>query len=105
MASETHRNVETPAFMGMVQRCLRAAARRVGGHHAGDVADVEALADLAEVRRWLDIAEQMAVDGARSHGESWESIGRALGTSRQAAYQRFDVRRIDVPEWWTVPPE
>lgn len=40
------------------------------------------------------IAEQQArlltaVAEARESGESWESIGRALGMSRQAAWQRF----------------
>ena len=30
-----------------------------------------------------------AVDGARHAGHSWESVGRLLGVSRQAAQQRF----------------
>jgi hypothetical protein len=32
---------------------------------------------------------QRQVDAARRHGHSWAAIGFALGTSRQAAQQRF----------------
>ncbi len=32
---------------------------------------------------------QTAVDRARAAGQSWRDIGEALGTSRQAAFQRF----------------
>jgi hypothetical protein len=30
-----------------------------------------------------------AIDGARAAGHSWDTIGRLLGVSRQAAQQRF----------------
>ena len=32
------------------------------------------------------------VSSARAHGVSWQAIGDALGVSRQAAFQRFDVK-------------
>jgi hypothetical protein len=34
-------------------------------------------------------ALQQAVDGARAAGHSWREIGDVLGTTRQAAFQRF----------------
>jgi hypothetical protein len=35
-------------------------------------------------------ALQAAVDRARDAGHSWREIGEVLGTTRQAAFQRFD---------------
>jgi hypothetical protein len=35
-------------------------------------------------------ALQAAVDRARDAGHSWREIGDVLGTTRQAAFQRFD---------------
>jgi hypothetical protein len=37
----------------------------------------------AEEELWTRVAE------ARAHGLTWEDIGRALGTSKQAAHERF----------------
>ena len=48
-----------------------------------------------------------AVDRARASGQSWRDIGDALGTSRQAAFQRFGHPvdpRTGVPMIRTVPP-
>ena len=36
---------------------------------------------------------RQAVADARAAGESWTAIGAALGTTRQAAYQRFGGRQ------------
>jgi hypothetical protein len=36
-----------------------------------------------------EVALQAAVDRARAAGQSWRDIGDVLGTSRQAAFQRF----------------
>jgi hypothetical protein len=36
-----------------------------------------------------EAALQAAVDHARAAGQSWREIGEVLGTSRQAAFQRF----------------
>ncbi len=47
-------------------------------------------------------ALQDAVDRARDAGHSWREIGEVLGTTRQAAFQRFahragDDTMVDVP--------
>lgn len=39
-----------------------------------------------------------AVASARSAGSSWETIGGALGMTRQAAQQRFGVKSVPTPE-------
>ncbi|GAA0274317.1 hypothetical protein GCM10010302_09950 [Streptomyces polychromogenes] len=36
-----------------------------------------------------------AVQGARAAGHSWDTVGRVLGVSRQAAQQRFAVKTAD----------
>lgn len=48
-----------------------------------------AAAAAAEVEKLGSAALQRAVTAARDSGGSWEDIGQALGTSRQAAHQRF----------------
>ena len=102
-----HEKIETEAFAGMLKRSLRAAARRIGGYHDGDMADVASLAFIAQVREWCDIAEQMAVDGCRRDGESWATIAMYLtseklpdGMTRQSAQERFGAKAKAVPEWW-----
>jgi hypothetical protein len=47
---------------------------------------VTAARDLAAA---ANVALQVAIDRARDAGHSWRDIGEALGTSRQAAFQRF----------------
>jgi hypothetical protein len=47
---------------------------------------------IIEARKGLDAAERElrdAVAAARDAGDSWTVIGAALGTSKQAASQRF----------------
>lgn len=47
---------------------------------------------IIEARKGLDAAEQElrdAVAAARAAGDSWTVIGAALGTTKQAASQRF----------------
>ncbi|MFI1258032.1 hypothetical protein ACH4U6_30210 [Streptomyces netropsis] len=38
-----------------------------------------------------------AVQGARAAGHSWDTVGRILGVSRQAAQQRFSVKGDSAP--------
>lgn len=76
-------SVETPEFVAMVARMLRAAGRRVA---AGD--DWE-LSELVSLRPVLEEAIQMGVDGLREQGHSWQYIGDGLGISRQAAQERY----------------
>ena len=42
-----------------------------------------------DLRAALDDAERAAVEAARSAGATWEQIGEALGTSRQAAHRKW----------------
>jgi len=48
-----------------------------------------AVAAAAEVERMGTARLQEAVTAAKAGGASWDAIGKALGTSRQAAHQRF----------------
>ena len=77
--------VENPEFATFAARILRAAARRVGD---GDVAG---LAALVALRSELDEAITEAVAGLRQPqwSYSWSEIARVLGTTRQAAQQRY----------------
>ena len=77
--------VENPEFAAFAARILRAAARRVA---AGDV---EGLAALVALRSELDAAIAQAVAGLRDPrwSYSWADIARVVGTTRQAAQQRY----------------
>ncbi|HZR49911.1 MAG TPA: DUF3887 domain-containing protein [Streptosporangiaceae bacterium] len=48
-----------------------------------------ALGAARELAEALDTALQATVDRARAVGRTWREIGDALGTTRQAAFQRF----------------
>ncbi len=71
--------VETPDFLKMLSRMIRAAGRRVAE------ADEQELIMLTHLRKELETA----IQGQRASGRSWEFIGLALGTTRQAAFQRY----------------
>jgi hypothetical protein len=58
-------------------------SRPAAGSELGAVTVARELAAAA------DAALQLAVDRARSAGQSWRGIGDVLGTTRQAAFQRF----------------
>ena len=81
----------------------RAAARL-----AAELADpaalpLEAVAAARELSGVTDAALRAAVDRARAAGQSWGRIGEVLGTTRQAAFQRFghpDPHRGYVPWAW-----
>lgn len=52
----------------------------------------DALTDVANAHRSFKEHERglwLAVQVAREQGASWEDIGKVLGTSRQAAHERF----------------
>ena len=74
---------ETPEFVAFVARSLRALGRRVG------VGDVDGLAHFRELRQVLDAAEREAARALHDYGYSWTDIALRLGTTRQAARQRF----------------
>lgn len=79
-----NRRVETPEYVGMLKRMIRACARRVAD---GDDVD---LADMIELRDEVEAAIASAVAGQRElHGASWADVARGLGTTRQAAQMRY----------------
>lgn len=67
----------------MVARIIVAAGKR-----AAD-ANVEELAALIDLRQELDQAILLAVAGLRKSGATWEDIGSASGTTRQAAIMKW----------------
>jgi hypothetical protein len=78
------REVENAEFAAFTRRILRAYARRIA---AGDL---DALADLAQLREDLDGHLLDAVAGLRhDHAYSWQELADVLGTSRQAVQQRW----------------
>lgn len=50
---------------------------------------LDALQAVASLRRRLDQASDDAALGARRAGASWAAIGRALGVTKQAAFDRW----------------
>ena len=75
------------ANIDMIGRMIRAAGHRVGGY------DPDQLVRLAAIREVLDAAIVDAVTGQRSQGITWQSIGDALGITRQAALMGYAARR------------
>lgn len=68
---------------------------------------LEALAAAQELSSAAANSLQGAVDRARALGHSWREIGDVLGTSRQAAFQRFGQPidpRTGAPMRTDVPP-
>jgi Protein of unknown function (DUF3887) len=67
----------------------------------------EAVAAARELSVAAEAALQAAVDRARVAGQSWREIGDVLGTSKQAAFQRFGHPidpRTGVPMTRDIPP-
>lgn len=81
-----HREVEAPDFIQMVRRIVRAAGRRMAN------GDTDQLRDLIAIRGDLDDAILAAVRGLRASGHTWEDIGAATGTTRQAALMKWGPR-------------
>lgn len=77
------RVVETAEYAAFVRRILRAYGRRLA------VGDAEALPDLLALAGEVDAVIGQAVAGLRKDGYSWSEIGAGLGTTKQAAQQRF----------------
>jgi hypothetical protein len=65
------------------------AARRLVEEFGRGRAPAGAVAAARELSAAAEAALQAAVDRARATGASWREIGDVLGTSRQAAFQRF----------------
>jgi hypothetical protein len=76
-----------PGTGDLVAAKVAAAARRLlDEQDRPGPRQVAAARDLSAV---AEAALQAAVDRARAAGQSWREIGDVLGTSRQAAFQRF----------------
>jgi hypothetical protein len=75
-----------------------------GGRHEY----LDAVAAARELAAASEAALQQAVDRARDAGHSWREVGDVLGTSRQAAFQRFG-RPVDprtgLAMTRTLPPD
>jgi len=75
--------VENTDYAAFAARVIRAHGRRIAD------GDVEGLAELLALATELDAATHVAVEGLRERGYSWGEIASRLGTSRQAAQQRW----------------
>lgn len=81
--STPRREIENARFTLMVTRMIRAIGKRVAE------ADSEDLTMLMELREHTDDAILCAVRGLRESGHTWQQIGDAVGTTRQAALMRW----------------
>lgn len=80
------RTIDTDAYLRAVARLLTASGTRVAD---GDPTDLKQLLELRDV---LDEAILEAVRGLRESGATWEDIGEACGTTRQAALMRWNPK-------------
>lgn len=78
-------SVETTEYAEMMRRMLVGWQRRLAD---GDLVDVEELVAFTDE---VDEALARVVDSLRERGVSWQEVGDAMGTTRQAAQQRFGV--------------
>lgn len=88
-------------------RIQAAAARLADELHRPD-APLAAMTAARELAAATGEALQQAIDRARAAGHSWREIGDVLGTTRQAAFQRFGNPvdpRTGEPMSRDVPPE
>lgn len=74
---------ETTEYAGFVRRIVKAYGRRIGS------GDIDALPELSALAREVDAVIGQSVAGLRAAGYSWAEIAARLGTTRQAAQQRF----------------
>jgi len=75
--------VDNPDYAAFARRIIRAHGRRIAD------GDVDALPDLLDLADELDAATQTAINGLRAFGYSWAAIASRIGTTRQAAQQRW----------------
>jgi hypothetical protein len=75
--------VENPDYAAFAARIIRAHGRRIAS------GDIDSLPDLLRLVAELEEATQHAVNGLRRFGYSWGDIAGRLGTTRQAAQQRW----------------
>ncbi len=85
------RPIEDLPYFQMVGRIITAAGARAAA------ADPDALAYLLELHQLLNDAVAIAVAGLRSSGHTWETIGAATGTTRQAALMKWSSSTRSTP--------
>lgn len=77
-------DTEHPEYHAMLSRMVAAYSRRIGD---ADPEDLELMVTLrAEVER--AIGKAIATQRHR-YGRSWAEIARGVGTTREAAYERY----------------
>ena len=81
------RVVENDDYARFTRRILTAHGRRIGS------GDIEGLAELSRLAAEIDTVTADAVTGLRAAGYSWAEIAGRLGTTRQAAHQRYGGSR------------
>lgn len=94
MNTENDYNTTTVARAGALDVLIGCAEGIV---NSGDILDMIGAVRLVELAAAQ--ARRAIVAEARAEGRTWEEIGDALGTSRQAAHERFGV-----PAARTTPP-
>lgn len=84
------RGIPEPSEYGkFARRILRGYGRRI------EDADPEDLADLLALSHEVDALIQATVTNGRARwGWTWEAIARAAGTTRSAAFQRWDTGKV-----------
>ena len=98
---------DTPPTGDPVAAAVAAAARRLLAELGPSRVPQAAVAAARDLSAAAEAALQAAVDRARAAGQSWREIGDVLGTSRQAAFQRFGHPvdpRTGEPMTRAVPP-
>jgi hypothetical protein len=86
---------------------VRDTAGRLADELVGAGSPLAAMVAARELSAVTGAALQQAVDRARAAGHSWREIGDVLGTTRQAAFQRFGHPvdpRTGAPMRTDVPP-
>ena len=97
----------TPGVVNPVAARVQAAARRLIAELDRSGSPQDAVGAARDLSAAADAALQAAIDRARAAGQSWREIGDVLGTSRQAAFQRFGYPvdpRTGEPMSRDVPP-
>jgi len=90
-----------------VARRVAGTARRLAEEFTRGTSPGDAVAAARDLSAAAEAALQAAVDRARAAGQRWREIGDVLGTSRQAAFQRFGHPvdpRTGEPMTRDVPP-
>jgi hypothetical protein len=77
------RVTENDDYAAFTRRIITGHGRRIAG------GDIEGLAELARLSTDVDDAIRTAIAGLRAAGYSWADIAERLGTTRQAAHQRY----------------